>query len=159
MGARGDERHCRTVIRVAERSETQLGAHLERHRLSARSLRLRRGSGSAAQRHDRQVLRSGVKIDLQIEFQARLAFDERPWHGTRGPSGPLRSRLEARLAVARVASVINFVRGTTTEGRVRTILVVPVDEGRQFLPKRLPAKRHERQPPQEIGLEREDEPS
>ena len=66
------------MIRVAERSETQLGAHLERHRLSARSLRIRRGSGSAAQRHDRQVLRSGVKIDLQIEFQARLAFDERP---------------------------------------------------------------------------------
>ena len=111
----------------------------------------------ASEAHDRQVLSTGVIADLQCQPSAWPTACQRPRLCARRAARPARPRLVARPPMSWKASLINFVRRSAAERRVRPVFVVPIGKQHQFTAKALPAHGH-KQAPRAIVLECPDQP-
>jgi hypothetical protein len=89
-------------------------------------------SGRATKRHARKMIATCHELNVDLKRNARLAFDERLWSGTRRTARPTGTWLEARRSTGGPAFEVDFVRGGALQGHMWTILVVPGTKEMEF---------------------------
>ena len=71
-------------------------------------------------------------IDFDTDRIAWVAFDIDLWRSTRRTAWPASTRFEPRLLVRGLARIVHLVRRLASERFVRTVLVVPIVDEREF---------------------------
>jgi hypothetical protein len=74
-----------------------------------------------------------LKLDIEFEPDARLAFDQSPWPGTRGATRPAVAWLESRRLVGGTTMVIHFVRRPAAERHMGPVEIVPRGQQTQLV--------------------------
>ena len=141
------------AARIVDSARTDTLRHLRRH--CSRDAEL--GSSGCSQFDDGEMFAAGSEADVKIESSSASTVNVGLRSRTRRPSRPTSSRLEPRRTTTGRLSEVDFIGSSAVQPRVWPIPVVPGDEERQLLAKRVSAARDE-YPSRALVLHRENEP-
>ena len=113
-------------------------------------VRSRQSLRSAFQRDDGQLPSASVVIDTHLEPITWPAGNERPWLSTRRNTWPSSARFDSWFSIRGAHATIGLVGCLPCQTRVRSVLVVPVQDRGELASEQIVSKRNHRQQPKRL---------